>query len=810
MLARLFGLKPKPETDKRARIDPTLGFNAAPRAEHASAQDAPLKFSEAPQEGGDPQALGALPASIPLQEVALKAVPHRGPKHKHMEVPAYPTHGAAVPAAPPELLLETQRPLIRRLHLASLLSREEFDDYILPAIANFAAFVHLLPASESNHHSQVGGLFRHSLEVAYHAAIKCTSQVFALSQTPMYRKEQEPRWRACAVLAGLLHDIGKVIIDIGAKDETGKIIWEPNTLSLYDWLVQSKLDYYFIYWRPGKRGVRHESFSMSMVRTIIPTATNVWLNEFGGRTAVIEMMSALAGDTSPTNQIFKVVDRAEQISVRADIAAATERDAGIGDGGRRGISARIIRTIHSLLDTGEWLLNEPTHAMWWTTEGLFAVFPTVAERIIEAMRSSGDTSVPPDADAIVDYLDQARQLAPNVLPGGQFHCTWKARIYPAEQDAQTEFPSLTYVRFMRDQTIIPHRIVRPKPAFVEILDDNNVVIGGSRPPWALKPAKSQADAPPPRAPAAPTAEPDETALADTPPPAPLRDRHSEISPRMEKLASAQTAMTSKWPPLTPEEAAAWLDNEGTEGQLLKAVADRVHAQRLAMGADVIELERCVNLRYPEAFVDLGIEEKQIVQMIEHKGWLQRDPPNAARATVTLPVQKGKPITAIRLNENISQAYALLLPRGLVAERRSPAPSDAPAPLTTTTARSKPAPQAKALGKYIDADVAARLRSLQKHDAHDGHYIRRAYWTYLQDLRDAGELDDAPTPKRLYELAKNFARQHRGITSDYLFLHITEMGRQIYLNQDKNHDYGRAQWAIDVTYNPDLEDTQVVP
>lgn len=806
MLSKLLGLftSTEPQPSRGPRIPPTFSEASLATAAPRGAQDtASAAGSSASAPGPENSAsVSDLPASIPLQEVAIKATTHKGPVYKHMPVPAYPTHGAAVPAATPEMLIETQMPLIRRIHQASTLSREEFYGYILPVIRNYAAFVHLLPASETHHHCQVGGLFRHSLEVAYYAAVKCTSQVFALTQTPMFRKEQEPRWRACAVLAGLLHDIGKAMLDLGAKDETGRLMWEANTHSLYDWLVESKLDYYFIYWRPGLRGQRHEAFATVKVDKMIPQATNLWLNDFGGRAAVIAMYAALNGDTNPTNQIVKIITRADSMSVEKDIEEAAAREAGIGEGGRRGISARITRTIHDLLDSGEWLLNEPNHPIWVTTEGVFGIFPTIAERIADALRSKNDKSVPTDPVAIIDFLDQSGQLASNVQPGGEFICTWDARIFPAEKTERADYPILRYVRFTRDKTLIPHRIVRPKPAYAVIYDAAGKPIAGAPPPWLHDKAvpmpaverKEHVDAK--RVDETIPAQAEDEIVLDTP----LRDRHTESSPRQEKLFEARTAMASKWPPVTAEETTQWLEKEGADGEILLAIANRIHSQRLKLGVDVIQHGGFVHIRFPDGLEELGVSPRDVVVQMEKKGWLVRDTATSARATVTIPGARGKSVTAVRLNENVSQAFALLLPQA-IAELPPPPSSDRSAPAAAPSEG-----EGKPLGPYIDANVAARLRSLDRFDPADTPHLRLAYSAYLTDVRHRGQLSDNTSTKDLRALMREFVKLHKGVITTILFDHLTTEPNEIYsLNSQQETLPSRSRdLSINITYNPDLD------
>src|SRR5690606_14393419 len=85
-------------------------------------------------------------------------------------VPRWPERGAAVVAAHPDQLLETQRNVIQRIKSFSPLTPARFDALVLPVFRRYAEWVHLLPASEAHHHFGPGGLLAHGFEVALHAA----------------------------------------------------------------------------------------------------------------------------------------------------------------------------------------------------------------------------------------------------------------------------------------------------------------------------------------------------------------------------------------------------------------------------------------------------------------------------------------------------------------------------------------------------------------------------------------------------------------------------------------------------------------
>ncbi|MCV5855159.1 TraI domain-containing protein, partial [Escherichia coli] len=85
------------------------------------------------------------------------------------EIPRYPPFAKGLPMAPVDKVLQTQNELIQKIRSTLGFTQEEYDRLVMPVIGRYAAFVHLLPASEAHHHRGAGGLFRHGLEVAFWA-----------------------------------------------------------------------------------------------------------------------------------------------------------------------------------------------------------------------------------------------------------------------------------------------------------------------------------------------------------------------------------------------------------------------------------------------------------------------------------------------------------------------------------------------------------------------------------------------------------------------------------------------------------------
>lgn len=89
-----------------------------------------------------------------------------------------------------------------------------FDSWILTAIHRFAALVQLLPASQSHHHSIPGGLLDHSLEVACNAIRLRQGYLLPPEAGAEEQARQASAWTVAVVCAALLHDTGKIAVDM--------------------------------------------------------------------------------------------------------------------------------------------------------------------------------------------------------------------------------------------------------------------------------------------------------------------------------------------------------------------------------------------------------------------------------------------------------------------------------------------------------------------------------------------------------------------------------------------------------------------
>ena len=122
-----------------------------------------------------------------------------------------PPPGSTFPAADPgfaalpvEELLASVDDLVARIRLCFGVDRDTFDLDVLPLLRNYAAYVHLLPATADNYFSAPGGLLRLGLEVAFFSLQGTDAHIFSGRSTISVRRQLEPRWRQATFIGGLV------------------------------------------------------------------------------------------------------------------------------------------------------------------------------------------------------------------------------------------------------------------------------------------------------------------------------------------------------------------------------------------------------------------------------------------------------------------------------------------------------------------------------------------------------------------------------------------------------------------------------
>lgn len=555
------------------------------------------------------------------------------------EIPRYPPFMKGLPAVSPEKLLETQAELIERIANTAIALPAQIERYYLSAIERFARFAHLLPASQSHHHRGAGGLLRHSLEVGLWALQSADKVLLDAAKTPSQRREMEPRWQLAVFLAALCHDAGKPVTDIVVTNRDRTTVWKPIKEDLYDWARRNKIDAYFLDWREG-RSRQHTALSNLIADRIIGTEALEWIEE-GGTELIVWLLESLNCNPGPTNMIHDLVVKADQTSVERDLKTLGVAMAGYDLGVP--VERHLTDIMRRFIREGVWLVNEPGARLWNIGGHLYLVWPAAGEEIARQVREDGIPGIPRTPDGILDMLVE-RQIAfvrDGAAPGDRL---WK--IAPACLAEKIPGIKLSAIR-LRDDAIVSSSPIPPvEGRLVEEDEDGAAAHAGNE---TSAPAEAAEHS---------TAESSDVAHREQP--EILRNAKIEAAdgPRSAGPAAARSVskpmLASPKPDAGDQKAKNEIRLDGPVGETLKALAQDLKSGDKQWGIDaIIDADRNVLLRWPDAFSGYGLTAKRILDELGSREWLWIDQ-MAPLKKVTEAQFGGDIAKAIRLTPGISQ------------------------------------------------------------------------------------------------------------------------------------------------------------
>lgn len=607
------------------------------------------------------------------------------------DIPKYPQMEQGIPAVAVDDLLRSQQELIDKISDTTRYSKEHFEQWYLPAIKRYAGLVHLLPASESHHHSGVGGLFRHGLEVGHYALDIITNYggTIAMDKVGEQRRNIIPRWELACFLAGLTHDIGKVATDFDIHDKTGRHLWNPFTSDLLDWMKEHKTDRYHLRFSNDRaRHKEHEQTGGLLFDRVILDSERGYLGDKCEREIISKMLSTINGTASGRNIIYEYVQRADQKSVEKDLKANNGSNGSISMTVGTPVERHIVDAMRRLLRSGEWHVNKPGSRVWVIDKELYIVWLKGADDITDLLAQDKVPGIPRDPDSLADILIE-RNIATNCMVEGHGRRYWwivpdvlqqpkkgvSLRVLKITNSESLidPLPSSTVGRVMdrspreeknginqpgpegdvskQDETPAPTETVvaAPTPAPVAVTPPSPVP--------AENPVESTVKLPeiPTQTDvfSAPSADaelilPNTTKEAGEPQTVPPNHRKQQPSTRVINnrsvaiVSSVDQRIEAPRPTTQQQEMKRSLQGEDEEqydwasqhlslnyaGGLIHAVAEDIALGRTQWGDRAIRFGTDqVALRYPECFSEQGADPSEIMKQMEAAGWLELDPVN---------------------------------------------------------------------------------------------------------------------------------------------------------------------------------------
>jgi len=339
-------------------------------------------------------------------------------------IPVYPPFISGLPVCSPEEVVKSQWRLISKIKDALGISPELWNQLFDPIFIRLAAHTHLLPASRAHHHKAAGGLFHHSLDVAYLTLLRTEKD--DPFRSPLSRDtnkkmvDKRLAWRMSLICAGLLHDIGKPFTDIKVTDQDGQVQWEPYKESLFEWATNHSIDAYYIHWQEDRHR-RHEAVNGILIPRILGTEVLTHISNIDQ--AILADM--LASITVPGHESLttRAVHSADNESTKSDLATVPYDPA--TQGTSVPLESYVLDAIRRLVDSEQWRLNTKGHPVWYLSEGLFIVWnKKTVNTIVSLLKNDGIPGIPRSPITIAEALIARNLAVPCVTDAGTYD-TWE-------------------------------------------------------------------------------------------------------------------------------------------------------------------------------------------------------------------------------------------------------------------------------------------------------------------------------------------------------------------------------------------------
>ncbi|GKR51850.1 MobH family relaxase [Aeromonas caviae] len=261
-----------------------------------------------------------------------------------------------------------------------------------------AEYVHLLPASEDYHHIEAGGLLSHSLEVAKTALGAAYNTDLPAKTHSDLETIRRSRYFYAVFIAALLHDIGKVFMDVRVYSvDNGNLMWEPRLESLTAWALKHGVNSYRVEYRPG-RAKSHERAANYVLSAVLTNEAKEYLLACKTDDMFTEIDEAISHYAERDSYIAQALRQGDSYSTLQDIKGRHSRDTG-----RRNYSlaTHFIHACQRL--TPNWKINQRSGMVWTIGGDAYLAFPNALNTIMQDIAVHG-VKAPKDVHEVYNLL----------------------------------------------------------------------------------------------------------------------------------------------------------------------------------------------------------------------------------------------------------------------------------------------------------------------------------------------------------------------------------------------------------------------
>ncbi|WP_409265121.1 MobH family relaxase [Pseudomonas sp. KCJK8521] len=293
------------------------------------------------------------------------------------------------PSAESLLAADHRRKLLERIWQYTALSEAHFDRLYLEPILRYASFVQQLPASESHHHAYPGGMLDHGLELMACSLKLRQSYLLPSGAAPEDQAAQADAWSAAIAYGALLHDIGKIAVDLQVEYQNGEC-WHP-------WHGPLKQPYRFRY-HPGRDYKLHGAAAGLLYTQILSPALLNWLSDYPELWS--QLLFLLADHYEHAGTLGELVLQADRVSTAQNIGGNPAKAL---QAPKHSLQHHLLTGLRHLVKN-EFKLNQPGAAGWLTEDHLWLVSKTTTDKLRAHLLAQAVDGIPTSNIVLFDEL----------------------------------------------------------------------------------------------------------------------------------------------------------------------------------------------------------------------------------------------------------------------------------------------------------------------------------------------------------------------------------------------------------------------
>jgi integrating conjugative element relaxase (TIGR03760 family) len=321
-------------------------------------------------------------------------------------------NGFLKPVQAHDLLATPRRQkLLENIWQRASLSRSQFVELYRRPLERYAELVQQLPASQNHHHAHPGGMLDHGLEIVAYALKIRQTYLLPIGAPPESQSAQAEAWTAAAAYGALIHDLGKIAVDVHIELEGGKT-WHP-------WHGPINRPYRFRYVK-GRNYQLHGAAAALIYTQILSPQILDWLSDFSEVWS--QLIFLLAGQYEHAGILGEIVVKADQASVAQELGGNPAR---VLSAPKQSLQRQLADGLRYLVrDT--FKLNQPDGPSdgWLTQDALWLVSKPIADQLRAYLLTQGVEGVPSSNAPFFNMLQDQGVIQTNA----QDKAIWKATI----------------------------------------------------------------------------------------------------------------------------------------------------------------------------------------------------------------------------------------------------------------------------------------------------------------------------------------------------------------------------------------------